>query len=101
MLIKEKEIFRLARLDEFPIEEKASEISSENIYDQICFCYQNVEQIKSKDLNIERLENFKITEILYIIKSLIQIKSILGQFDKEMQKLNGLLECIISRHGRA
>ncbi len=94
MIVKEKEIFRLARLDEFPIEEKPSEISSENIYDQICFCYQNVEQIKSKDLSIERLENFKKKEILDVVKSLIQIKSILGEFDKEMQKLNTLLEFI-------
>lgn len=94
IIIKEKEVFRLARLDEFPIEEKSSEISSENIYDQICFCYQNVEQIKSKDLSIERLENFKKKEILDVIKSLIQIKSILGEFDEEMQKLNTLLEFI-------
>jgi len=96
MITKEKDIFRLARLDEFPIQEKASEISSENIYEQICFCYQNVNDIKSKKLNIKQLDNFKRDEILNVIKSLIQIKSILGQFDEEMQKLNGLLECITS-----
>jgi hypothetical protein len=96
MITKEKDIFRLARLDEFPIQEKASEISSENIYEQICFCYQNVNDIKSKKLNIKQLDNFKKDEILNVIKSLIQIKSILGQFDEEMQKLNGLLECITS-----
>ena len=94
MIVKEKEIFRLARLDEFPIEEKASEISSENIYEQICFCYQNVDKIKSKNLRIEQLENFKKNEILDVVKLLIQIKSILSQFDEEMQKLNILLESI-------
>ena len=94
MIVKEKEVFRLSGLDEFKIDEKPTEISSENLYEQICFCYQNIDEIKSKNLNIAKYENFKKEEILDVIKSLIQIKSILGEFDEEMQKLNGLLECI-------
>jgi putative DNA methylase len=94
VIVKDNDIYRISRLDEFKIDVKPSEISSENLYEQVCFCYQNIDKIKLKDLNLDRLDNFKKDELLEIIKSLIRLKSILGEFDEEMQKLNGLLETI-------
>jgi putative DNA methylase len=94
MIVKDNDVYRISRLDEFKIEEKPSEISYENLYEQICFCYQNINKIKSKNLSLDRLDNFKKVELLEITKILIQLKSVLGEFDEEMQKLNGLLEFI-------
>ena len=91
-VIKENDFYRLADLGEFPVDERPSDISSGDLYLQLCYCYQNLEQIKEKNISISKFENFKKDEILSTVKSLIQIKSILGQFDDEMVRLNSLLE---------
>ena len=92
LVIKENDFYRLADLGEFPVDERPSDISSGDLYLQLCYCYQNLEQIKEKNISISKFENFKKDEILSTVKSLIQIKSILGQFDDEMVRLNSLLE---------
>jgi adenine-specific DNA methylase len=94
MIVEENGFLRLARLDEFLIDEKPSEIASDNLYDQLLFIYQNINDIKSKKMNIKNYDNFKIDKILDGVKSLIQIKSILGQYDTEMQTLNVVLESL-------
>ena len=92
MIVEEEGFYRLSRLDEFLISDKPQEISSENLYDQLLFAYQKINDIKSKKTNLKNYENFKIEKILNIAQSLIQIKSILGQYDSEMQNLNSILE---------
>ena len=92
MIVREDEGFRLAKFDEFRVDERPHEIGSENIYSQICFCYQNIDKIKSKETKLEDFENFKKIEIFEVLKTLIQVKSVLGEFDEDMQKLNFLFE---------
>ena len=94
MIVKDNDIFKLVSLDKYVIDGKPSEINSDNLYEQICFCYQNVEEIKSKKLNIGRYENFRKDEILEVAKTIIQVKSVLNEFDGEMKNMNALLESI-------
>ncbi len=94
MIVKNNDVFKLASLGEYIIDGKPSEINSDNLYEQICFCYQNVDDIKSKKLNIKRYENFRKDEILEVAKIIIQVKSVLNEFDDEMKKMNALLESI-------
>jgi hypothetical protein len=94
MIVKENDVFKLVSLGEYVIDGKPSEINSDNLYEQICFCYQNVDEIKSKKLNIKRYENFRKDEILEVVKIIIQIKSVLNEFNDEMKKMNTLLETI-------
>ena len=62
-------IFKLVSLDKYVLDGKPSEINSDNLYEQICFCYQNVGDIASKKLNIERYENFRKGEIFGCCKN--------------------------------
>ena len=94
MIVKDNDIFKLVSLDKYVIDGKPSEINSDNLYEQICFCYQNVDEIKSKKLNIGRYENFRKDEILEVAKTIIQVKSVLNEFDGEMKNMNALLESI-------
>jgi len=94
MIVEEDVFLRLAELDEFPMEQKASEVDQNNLYEQLCFVYQNLDKEKSESLNITRQENFRIDELHSVVRTIIQIKSIKNQFDKEMEKFNAILENI-------
>ncbi|MBT6647342.1 MAG: hypothetical protein HOB51_07490, partial [Thaumarchaeota archaeon] len=94
MIVKDNDIFKLVSLDKYVIDGKPSEINSDNLYEQICFCYQNVGDIASKKLRITLYDNFKKDEILDVVKIIIQVKSVLNEFDNEMKNMNTLLESI-------
>ena len=94
MIVKDNDIFKLVSLDKYVIDGKPSEINSDNLYEQICFCYQNVGDIASKKLRITLYDNFKKDEILDVVKIIIQVKSVLNEFDDEMNQMNTLLESI-------
>lgn len=94
MIIPQQEYFKIPKLDEFTIEKKIYEVNDSDLFEQLVFLIQNSDALKNGMLDIKNNTNFKISELVQIVKSIIKIKSVKNQFDPELLKLNTILEKI-------
>lgn len=94
VIVPQHEYFRIPRLDEITIEKKIDEVSDSDLFEQLVFLIQNSDALKNGTLNIRNSTNFKISELVQIVKSMIKIKSVKNQLDSELLKLNTVLEKI-------